>query len=215
MFQLSIGAACAYVRRVLDELTSVEEIGMLVSPDAVDLHKLVEGSIVEAAVRIHNLAPAIMIDGVKGAEGADYSLENTQGVLKITMLKDTIRIASVQASDSGIVVSDLIPEDSAEGRKQLNEYVRGVPDDPRVVLAKAWASDYCPILRYYTAEAENPSVELYYVPYPVIEETIVNICPKLEYAVLNEVAAMVLDALNEHEKAGLYRDKALKLMEGK
>lgn len=217
MFQLSISATCAYVRRVLDELTSVEEIGMLVSPDAVDIHKLVEGTIVESAVKIHNLAPAIMLDGVKGTEGTDYTLDLVNNVITITMKKDTIRVSSIKAMDSDIVVCDFIPEDSAEGRKQLNKYVRGIPDDPRVVLAKVWNDNYQPILRYYTylSDKLTPKIELYYVPYPEISETIVEICPKLEYAVLNEVVASVLDSLNEHEKAALYRDKAMKYLEGK
>lgn len=186
---------------------------MLVSPDAVDLHKLVEGSIVEAAVKVHNLAPSVMIDGILGTAGTDYETSLTEKVLTITMKKDTIRVASVKASDSSIIVSDLVPEDSAEGRKQLDKYVRGVPDDPRLVLAKVWAGDNLPVLKYYTTETAE--VELYYVPYPEIEETIIMICPKLEYAVLNEIAAMVLDILGEHDKAAIYREKANKYMEGK
>lgn len=215
MFQLSISAACAYVRKVLDELTSVEEIGMLVSPDAVDIHKLVEGAIVEAVIKIHNAAPSVMIDGIKAVTGTDYKVEANDKVLTVTMQKDTLRIASLKASDSEIIVSDFIPEDSAEGRKQLNEYTRGIPDDPRVVLAKTWNDDYQPILRYYTAKTDEATIELYYVPYPVIEETIVQICPKLEYAVMNEIAAMVLDCLNEHSKAEPYRARATQYMEGK
>ena len=152
MYQLSISAACTYVRRALDELTSVEEIGMLVSPDAVDIHKLVEGAIVEAAVKVHELAPAIMIEGKKGEENTtdkdgntvvkDYKTSEDNGVMTITMEKETVRIASIQASDSEVVVCEFVPEDSAEGRKQLNKYVRGVPDDPRVVLQnKKWPSN--------------------------------------------------------------------------
>lgn len=268
MYQLTIKAACSYVRKAMDELTSVEEIGMLVSPDAVDLHKLVQGSIVEAAAKVHSLAPSFMVDGVKGEYGKDYVASVTQdGVVTIVMLKDTARVASVQAVDSDVVVCDLIPEDSAEGRKQLNKYVRGVPDDPRVVLQKTWFKDYKPVLKYYTivdipsvedipstasdlnenipeididgnvpgVDIEDPNlpteeeevelpdieimeanpVELHYVPYPEIRESVVEISPKLEYAVLSELTAMVLESLNEHDKAALYRDKSLKYMEGK
>lgn len=251
MFQLTISAACSYVRRSLDELTSVEEIGMLVSPDAVDIHKLVEGAIVEAVVKTHSQAPASMIDGIKGecGEGYDYLASVKDGVITITMLKDTLRLASIKAVDSEVVVCDVIPEDSAEGRKQLNRYVRGVPDDPRVVMQKVWDGEYRPVYKYYTIE--NPTagtasvaemtpeinsgvgsdfiipptdndipsidlnaspVELYYVPYPRIEETVVQICPQLEYAVLNEVTAMVLESLNENDKAALWREKAVNYM---
>lgn len=234
MYQLSISAACTYVRRALDELTSVEEIGMLVSPDAVDIHKLVEGAIVEAAVKVHELAPAIMIEGKKGEKNTtdqdgktvvkDYKTSEKDGVMTITMEKETVRIASIQASDSEVVVCEFVPEDSAEGRKQLNKYVRGVPDDPRVVLQKAWAGDHKPILKYYTLGEKKKdedeqeiahTIDLYYVPYPKIDETIVEISPALEYAVLNEIVAMVLESLNEHEKANLYREKSVNYMQGK
>jgi hypothetical protein len=209
MVQLSISAACTYVRKALDELTSVEEIGMLVSPDAVDIHKLVEGAIVEAAVKIHNLAPSILLEGIKGVEGEDYDKDiDDKGVMTITLKTDIIRIASIKASDSEYVVCDLVPEDSAEGRKQLDEYVRGVPDDPRVVLQQNWAGDYRPVLKYYSCNNDSrevKAVDLYYVPYPKIDETIVQVCPRLEYAVLREITAMVLESLNEFDRAKEYR----------
>ena len=210
MFQLSISAACAYVRKALDELISVEEIGMLVSPDAVDIHKLVEGCIVEAAVRVHTDAPSYLLDGIAGTLDEDYSASLQDKVLTITMKKDCVRIASIKAGDSDYVVCDLIPEDSAEGRKQLNKYTCGTYDDPRVVLMKKWTGEYQPILKYYSLkkDAVNPGITLEYIPYPVIDETIILISPRLEYNVLNEIVALVLDSINESQKAQLYRAKA-------
>lgn len=245
MFQLSISAACTYVRRVLDELTSVEDIGMLVSPDALDLQKLVEGSIVEAAVKTHNLAPAVMLDGVKAVEGTDFESEtDEEGVVTVSFLKKAARFISIQVEGSSVVVTDLIPEDSAEGRKQLNRYVRGVPDDPRLVLCKTWAGDHLPKMRYYTSDVKEtePEISMEYYPYPfvkggmadmvpeggfpevdvmTVDEPTVNpgtvsgyidICPRMEFAVLNELAAMVLESLNEHDKASLYRAKSKEYM---
>lgn len=223
MIQLSISAAHAYVRKVLDELTSVEELGMLVSPDSMDLHKLVEGFVVEAAVRVHTNAPSYLLDGIAGEIDEDFTIDDNSGkVLTITMNKDCVRIASIKAKDSDYVVCDLIPEDCAEGRKQLNEYTRGTYDDPRAVLMKTWAGEYKPIVKYYSlkeaiAEDEtaaqnttekNSPVDVEYIPYPAIDETIVMVSPRLEYNVLNETVALVLDALDQREKAQLYRAKA-------
>lgn len=225
MIQLSISAAHAYVRKVLDELTSVEELGMLVSPDSMDLHKLVEGFIVEAAVRVHTNAPSHLLDGIVGVIGTDYTADPEGKVVTITMKSDCVRIASIKAKDSDHVVCDLIPEDSAEGRMQLNSYLRGTYDDPRAVLMKRWAGEYLPVVKYYSLkeeektdepataaenpdEAAEPIVSVEYIPYPVIDETIIMVSPRLEYNVLNEIAAMVLDAVNESDKAQLYRAKA-------
>lgn len=209
MYQLSVSAACSYVRRALDELVSVEDIGMLVDPDAVDIHRLVEGAIVEAAVKVHNAAPALMLEGVWGVEDEDYSVsavDDDESVLSVSMLKPTLRLASFRSDDSDVVVTELIPEDSAEGRKQLNQYTRGTYDDPRLVLMKRSNGDHMPMMRYYSAAGgKRPEVNLEYIPYPVITESIVEVCPRLEYDVLHEVTAMVLESLGEKERASLYR----------
>lgn len=210
MYRLSVQAACDYVRKVMDELVSVEDIGLLASPDALDLSRLVEGFIAEAVIRTHNAAPSYLLAGMEGVIDDDYYIRGfTDKVVTIEMLQETLRIVSIRADDSPVVVCNIIPEDSAEGRKQLNSYVRGVYDDPRVVLAKVWSGDHLPILKYYSSEKDEcPTFELEYIPYPVVSNGSVWISPRLEYAVLNELAAMVLDSLNEHEKAGIYKAKA-------
>lgn len=210
MYRLSVQAACDYVRKVMDELVSVEDIGLLASPDALDLSRLVEGFIAEAVIRTHNAAPSYLLAGVEGVIYGDYDILGfTDKVVTIGMLQETLRIVSIKADDSPVVVCNIIPEDSAEGRKQLNKYVRGVYDDPRVVLSQERAGERYPILKYYSSEKDEcPIFELEYIPYPVVSNGSVGISPRLEYAVLNELAAMVLDSLNEHEKAGLYKAKA-------
>jgi len=211
MQQLGINAACMFVRTVLDELTSVDDTGMEADDDALDIRKIVENSIVEAVVKTHTAAPPYLLDGVK-AQAGDYEatlIEGVKGAVQITMKQDTLRVVSVKADDSPVVVCSLVPEDSAEGRKQLNPHVRGVYDDPRVVLAKVWEEDYRPILRYYSSKDDSlPGFTLEYIPYPVIEDSMILISHRMEHAVLNELAAMVLESFNENEKAGLYRSKS-------
>lgn len=222
MFQLGISAACAYVRKSLDELTSVEDIGMVDSPDAMDLHKIVEESIVEAAVRVHERASSLMMEGKTATAGTHYKAtadtkEKTIINIVFQTNSETVRIVSLKASDSSYVITELIPEDSAEGRKQLDANVRGTYDDPRAVLLKKWANDNCPEIRYYSAEKESPTptFTIEYVPYPTINDDTIEVCPRLEYAVLNELTAMVMDSLGLHERAAFHREKANNIMEGK
>lgn len=232
MYQLSINSATSFVRTALDELTTVEEIGMLVDADAVNLQRLVVNSICEAVVKTHMGASPSMISGIvatvsKAKEEEanpeaeedpvfETELDPTSGVVTITMLTDTLRVVSVQAEDSPVVVCNIYPEHSAEGRKQLNKYVRGVSDDPRVVMQKRWSDTYKPILKYYSTEQTTcPEITLEYIPYPVLKDAMVDVSPQLEYAVLNELVAMVLDSVKEHDKAALYRAKSTAIMEGK
>lgn len=218
MLALGINTALLYVRRALDELTDVERKGMLGASDDNDLKKLVEGHLSEAAVRIHLSAPSVMLDGVMGELGEDYTATLDSKVVTITMNKETIRVASIQMADSDYVISDFIPEDSAEGRKQLNKYVRGIPDDPRVVLQKKWAGENLPVLKYYTTNLEslgNDSISVEYIPYPYLKDHVIHICPRLEYAVLNELTAMVLESLSLNDKAAAHRAKAQENIQGK
>ena len=136
MYSLTVKGAFAYVRRAIDELTTAEEIGHLVDPDAIDLHRLVEGAMVEAVVKTYSLAPSHILEGETAVKGEDYELELNDKVVTISMLTPTARVVSVQCNDSEVILSDLIPENSAEGRKQLNKYIRGTYDDPRLVLLK-------------------------------------------------------------------------------
>ena len=219
MYQLSVGAAYAYTRKCMDEMYSIESEGMVGVSDDLNLRKQVEDCIVEAVVKTHKNAPSALLEGEGGTYGVTYELDfdsKKEGIITITMRKDTLRIISVKAKDSDIVVCNFIPEDSAEGRKQLNKYVRGVPDDPRVVIKQRGGSDYSdyqPILKYYTSEETGiDAIDLTYIPYPTIEETMVNISPKLEYAVLNEIVAMILDNMSLHDKAAIYRNKSVEYM---
>lgn len=215
MKQLEVSTAYQFVQNVLDELTNTGEAVDLAT-DTTDIEKLVEGALVEAVITTHMGALAVLVDGVVGEDGADYdSALSEDGVVTITMQTDALRIVSVQAEDSSEVVVDIHPENSPEARKQLNKYTRGVYDDPAVVMCKRREEDYKPVLRYYSTEKDTcPVMTVEYIPYPVMDEESVKVCPKLEYAVLNEVAAMVLDALNESQKAAIYRAKAKSMMGG-
>ena len=216
MYSLTVKGAFAYVRRAIDELTTAEEIGHLVDPDAIDLHRLVEGAMVEAVVKAYSLAPSHILEGETAVKEKDYELELKDKVVTISMLTPTARVVSVQCNDSEVILSDLIPENSAEGRKQLNKYIRGTYDDPRLVLLKQWNGDNMPRMRYYTTtkELEDLDFTIEFLPYPVLEEGVVKVASRLEYVVLNFIVALVLDSFKEFEAADRFRVKAKEYMEG-
>jgi hypothetical protein len=217
MFPLTVKGALAYVRKAIDELTSVEDIGMLVSPDAVNLHRLVEGCMVEAVLKTYAQAPAESMEGVVAEEESDYKLIGLKdGVVTISFETPIARMLSLRCVDSEIIVSDLVPENSAEARKQLNKYVRGTFDDPRVVLQKVWNGDNMPILKYYTTTKEGldeVSFDIEVLPYPALVEGVVQIAARMEFPVLNNIVALVLDSYAQTELADRFRAKAKEYME--
>lgn len=217
MYPLTVKGALAYVRRAIDELTSVEEIGMLISPDAINLHRLVEGCMVEAVLKTYAQAPTESLEGVTAEAESDYALIDLKdGVVTIAFETPIARMLSLRCVDSEIIISDLIPENSAEARKQLNKYVRGTYDDPRVVLQKVWNGDNKPMLKYYTTTKTNldeVQFDIEILPYPILEEGVVQIASRMEFPVLNNIVALVLDAYKETEFADRYRAKAKEYLE--
>ena len=206
MLTLGIDKAHTYILQVLDELKGMEDTGML-ETDELDTMKLVKGFIVQAIVKAHKDAPAYLVDGNLATQGEDFTVTVTDGVAKIVMLQESARLASLKASDSPVVVSDYVTEESPIGRMQNNRYVRGTWDDPRLIITRAWADMRKPEYLYYSVRSDNPTFTLEYVPYPFEESEEFEIADKLEYAVLNLLASMVLTALSLADKANIYMTK--------
>lgn len=204
MLTLGIDKAHTYVLQVLDELKGLE--GML-ETDELDTMKLVKGFIVQAIVKAHKDAPAYLVDGNIATQGEDFAVTVTDGVANIVMLQESARLASLKASDSPVVVSDYATEDSPIGRMQNNRYVRGTWDDPRLIIKRAWADMRRPEYLYYSFRDDKATFTLEYVPYPLEDSEEFEIADKLEYAVLNLLAAMVLNALSYADKANIYMAK--------
>lgn len=204
MLTLGIDKAHTYVLQVLDELKGLE--GML-ETDELDTMKLVKGFIVQAIVKAHKDAPAYLVDGNIATQGEDFAVTVTDGVANIVMLQESARLASLKASDSPVVVSDYATEDSPIGRMQNNRYVRGTWDDPRLIIKRAWADMRRPEYLYYSVKDDKATFTLEYVPYPLEDSEEFEIADKLEYAVLNLLAAMVLNALSYADKANIYMAK--------
>ena len=211
MKTLSIEQACNFVRTALDELQNAGGGAMLASPDSLDIYMHVERTLEQAAVRIHLAAPAYMLDGVEGKLGVDFDAKKDGDVAVVTMKNKTVRVASVQMADSLMPVAELVGEDSAEGRMQLDKHIQGTPDAPVAVIQKRKAGEWLPVVKYYTTKVsrlEDNGVALEYVPYPELDDDAVQVCPQLEYAVLNELAAMVMENLSMADKAAVYRTRA-------
>ena len=218
MIKLTLSEAYEFVRKSLDELAMTDDLGASAYKEDKDLYEIVRSTIEEVTLDVHQQAPAVLVDGLTSrvalnnendtdAVITEYDEENG-GIVKLTMAVDTARIVSIHSSDSDIIVTELLAEDSAEAHKQNNKFLRGTPDSPRAVLLK-YAEDKKPQVKYYTIKEQHKDsyMQVEYIPYPVIEDDAVWISWQLYYPVLNWLVAAVLEILNEAEKAQLWKSK--------
>lgn len=216
---LSATVALEFVKKSIDEFTSIAEGSMMTSSDSPALKKMVDEAMEEAVVRIHENADPRYLDGITTTvTGTPYTpvggaAQNT--ILEVSLTTDVIRVLSIQNDDSPILVTEFIPEGSAEARKQENEHIRGTHDDPRVVQRrKSGAGGYRPKFIYYsisTDDSKDFTVE--YIPYPDASDDEYSICQRLKSAVLNEVTAIVLEGLGEVERAQIHRARYAQYMQ--
>lgn len=226
MITLSLDTAHKYILQVLDEFKNTDGVPMLAEVDNLDTRKMAEAFLIEAMVKAHKDAPSYLIDGKEGKEKPrtweegkepdnkdyDYSVTIEGTTAKIVMLQKSARLASIKASDSPVVVVDYAPEESPIGRMQNDKYVRGTYDDPRLIVKKNWAEERKPEYLYYSVKDNTATFALEYVPYPTSTSSM-QISDKLEYAVLNLLASMVLDALSLSDKAAIYKNKYVEYLQ--
>ena len=123
------------------------------------LDDIIKRSLPEAINAVHKAAPVRLLEGEAHVfSGQEDVTIASDGVMTIRLGQDTelLRLVDLQAADSPIVVTDLLAEASPEGRKQLNPYIRGRADRPRVVIRQGSHDE--PVLLYYSLSAITPYI---------------------------------------------------------
>ena len=151
MTTLTPSDAVSLVRKNLDELDPNGSV--MYDPDNAygdnaSLDDTIKRMLPEAVNAVHLAAPVQLLEG-KSATIAAPSVSD-DGVLSFSLGSGSkyLRLVAFRAADSAVVVTDTIPEASPEGRKQLNKYVRGRYDRPRLVLLQGRHTE--PAFKYYT-----------------------------------------------------------------
>lgn len=173
MTTITVSSAVELVRKNLEELDpngSVmyhDENGSEAAfGDNRSLDKLVAYNLPEAINAVHMAAPVQLLEGVDLeeedlAEGSSELIsvdvcedDPSLAVLSFTLNSSTdyLRLVAFRAADSAIVVTDPLAEASPEARKQLNPYIRGRKDRPRLVQLQGRHTG--PSFKYYTVDAE-------------------------------------------------------------
>lgn len=217
MKRLSVADAIMAVRKNLDEIGLNESIMYTEeSTDNDSLDGTIARTLPEAINLINKTAPVTLLEG-KSFIGEPYNSVSVQdGSLVFTITADYLRLVAFQAADSPIVITDVLDEASPEGRKQLNPYIRGTYDRPRLVGEQGARGTYT--FRYYTLRNEAPYLnnpvgaikrfsfveEQFYgedkESYPIPED--------LRQNIIDELTALVLAIYGENDKANYFAEKA-------
>lgn len=158
MITLTPSTAITLVRKNLDEAGLNESVMYTdENNDNLSLDDLVKKNLPEAINAVHLTAPVNLLEGAaytftrvsSKPEGESVSV-SADGVVSFSPSKKSnlLRLVAFRAKDSAIVVTDTIPEASAEGRKQLNKTIRGRYDRPRLVRMQGETTP--PSFKYYT-----------------------------------------------------------------
>lgn len=163
MVTLTPATAITLVRKNLDEAGLNESLMYDdENNDNLSLDDIIKKNLPEAINFIHLVAPVNLLEGESYTftnvssrpEGEAISI-NGEGVVSFSPSKasNLLRLVAFRAVDSSIVLTDTIPEASAEGRKQLNKTIRGRYDRPRLVRMQGATTP--PAFKYYSLKGET------------------------------------------------------------
>lgn len=212
MITLTNAEAVSIVRKNLEELdTNSSEMFVDDYSDNSAIDAIIRRDLPEAINAVVLAAPSALLEGIE-AEAEDLAISN--GVLSFSLASDSgfLRLVAFRAADSGIVVTDAIPEASPEGRKQLNGYIRGRFDRPRLIQGQGYHTG--PTFKYYslkettTVASEAIALFLYFKEQLYSGSATGYPTPRrIRQNVLDYLTAMVMDTYND-QRAQLYYQKA-------
>jgi len=227
MINLSVADAQALVRKNLDELDpngSIMYDDQNGSADAYgdnrSLDSLIARDLPEAINAVHKAAPVHLLEGVAlvaetHIASSPAAAVSQDGVLSFTLKDDTkyLRLVVFQAADSGIVVTDAIPEASPEGRKQLNRHIRGRKDRPRLVILQGRHTG--PSFRYYSigtpsTYTSNPASAISQMAFVqeveyASDTTTYAISRRLRQNIVDQLTAMVIETYGDQRSQAYYQ----------
>ena len=165
MVTLTPAEALELVRKNLDELDpngSImydDENGSAADfADNGSMSDIIRRSLPEAINEVQLTAPVTMLEGTTSPIGNQSTSISGSGewagyivTFTPTTAQDYLRLVSFRADKSDpneIVITDVIEEASPEGRKQLNPYIMGREDRPRLVHLQGTYNP--PTFRYYS-----------------------------------------------------------------
>ncbi len=222
MYSLTIEEAIKTVRKNLDEIGQNDsQMINLNDNDSENLDATIKKTIAESINTVHRIADISLLDGesidMDNPDGRELAIDDfsiKDSVLSFSVSKEILRLVAFKASDSPFVLSEAVPEYSAEGRMQLNPYTRGTSDNPRLIILQGRNDDKM-IFRYYSlslnySEPKDAVDRFEYIPYQKYDEsaTLYKVAYRLVDQVLDCLTGMVLAIYQQTERSNYFLAKA-------
>lgn len=195
---LSLSDAVSLVRKNLDE---VDPNGSVMytddDSDNSSLDDIIARNLPEAINAINLSAPVALLEGavIEGSGMTDEA--NEDGVLSFSISDGGfLRFVAFKATDSDIVVTDVLGEGTAEGRKQLNKWLRGQYDCPRLVLLHKRDQNSGKIsFKYYSLKEGFKKEESSHIEYFEYIKELVYSEGTAEYEIASRLRQNIIDCL--------------------
>ena len=189
------------VRALLDETAENDADFILTDKDSTELNAIIDEVALLSVRNVHLGAPYWMLDG-ESYEAADFKVGDNL-VATLSLPKDFLRLVKAKLSSWSAPVTKVITEDSPEYRMQANKYMRGTAAKP--VCALVLLANDTRGLELYSATETDDEVSLIILKEPKwYDEGKINICPRLENAIIALITGQTLLALGENERAQTY-----------
>lgn len=227
MTSFSTSVAILRVRKNLDEIDPNGSImyypASSENKDNTSLDDIIKRNLPEAINAVHLSAPVTVLSGTDATFDGNVSVDK-DGVMGFKLTHsagEILRMVEFKAKDSDIVVTDVLEEASPEGRKQLNKYIRGRSDRPRLVRTQKDKDSFL----YYSVTGNGSSTETF------TPSTKVDVCryilavkynlngtdadpsysidsPKIEQNIIDYLTGMVLETYTLPEKAKVFYERS-------
>lgn len=192
-------------RVAMDRNNNSQPLAALGDVDTLKIDEIIESKIEDAARLVEEGAAHYLLDAGKPFGGSiEWESEPGYGMGKINLPEDFLRLITFRMSDWYMPVTEAITEDDPEYLVQASRYagVRGNPERPVVAVIHSTNGQ---ILEFYSSQA-GPGVRVNtarYLPLPKINNGYIDLCPKLERAVVYRVASMASAIIGAGDLAAL------------
>ena len=185
----------------IDENVSSEALTALGDLDTLTLDEIIRSKVEDAARLVEEGAAHYLLAAGKSFGGSiEWESQEGYGAGKVTLPNDFMRLVTFRMSDWSRPVTEAITEEHPLYAQQSSRYlgVRGNPERPVVAIVHGAAGQ---VLEFYACSA-GPGVRVAvakYLPIPTIKDDYIDLCPKLERAVVYRLASMTCAIVGHSE----------------